>query len=376
MAGLSDTLARLARAQAATASAYATDAPAGGRLRDLGAFGSNPGALRALAYVPTIASDDSAGMPLVVVLHGCTQTAAGYDQGAGWSDLAEQHGFAVLFPEQQRGNNGNLCFNWFAEEDIRRDGGEALSIRQMIATMVRNSGIDTDRIYITGLSAGGAMTAVMLATYPEVFAAGAIIAGLPYGTATSMSQALTRMRGRDMPDPGALSRSVRDAAPAGAPVPRVSVWHGDDDATVVPANGDAVVAQWRGVHGVAATPDETGQVAGHVHRVWHDAAGQAVVEEYRIRGLGHGTPLATSGADAIGQAGPHMFEAGICSTRHSAAFFGLVERPIVTRTAAPARPADARPAAPAQHAFGQQPGGGAQIGAMIDGALRAAGLLR
>ena len=92
--------------------------------------------------------------------------------------LADLHGFAVLFPEQQRANNANLCFNWFVPEDIRRDSGEALSIRQMIEAMVVAHGLDRSRIFVTGLSAGGAMASAMLATYPEIFAGGAIIAGL------------------------------------------------------------------------------------------------------------------------------------------------------------------------------------------------------
>ncbi|TIL83807.1 MAG: PHB depolymerase family esterase, partial [Mesorhizobium sp.] len=111
--------------------------------------------------------------PLVVVLHGCTQTAAGYDDGSGWSQLADQEGFTLLFPEQQRANNPNLCFNWFVPGDTKRNGGEALSIRQMIGAVVVEYGLDRKRIFITGLSAGGAMTSVMLACYPEVFAGGA-----------------------------------------------------------------------------------------------------------------------------------------------------------------------------------------------------------
>src|ERR1700757_3729276 len=154
-------------------------------------FGSNPGELKMLSYVPTNRQPSPA---LVVVLHGCGQTAAGYDLGAGWSTLAKHYGFALLLPEQQITNNANTCFNWFNPEDIARERGEAASIRQMIKRMVDAHGIDPRRVFITGLSAGGAMTTVMLATYPEVFAAGAIIAGLPFGIASNMREALTAMR--------------------------------------------------------------------------------------------------------------------------------------------------------------------------------------
>jgi poly(hydroxyalkanoate) depolymerase family esterase len=116
---------------------------------------------------------------LVVALHGCTQTAADYDHGSGWTRLADRYGFAVLFPEQQRANNPNNCFNWFLPSDTRRSHGEAFSIRQMIERVITDHGVDRRRVFVVGLSAGGAMTSAMLATYPDLFAGGAIIAGLP-----------------------------------------------------------------------------------------------------------------------------------------------------------------------------------------------------
>src|SRR4051794_18591597 len=124
MRNISDTISRLrARKYIMQPSglSHGTD-----RLVDLPAFGSNPGMLRARCYIP---QDLPKAAPLVVVLHGCTQSAAAYDHGSGWSHLADRHGFALLFAEQQRGNNPNLCFNWFVEGDIKRDSGEALSIR-------------------------------------------------------------------------------------------------------------------------------------------------------------------------------------------------------------------------------------------------------
>ena len=199
------------------------------RLTDLPDFGTNPGMLRARIYVPANLADNA---PLVVVLHGCTQSAAGYDQGSGWSALADLHGFAVLFPEQQRANNANLCFNWFVPEDTRRDSGEALSIRQMVEAMVVAHGIDRRRIFVTGLSAGGAMASVMLATYPDVFAGGAIIAGLPYGSAATIPEAFDRMRGHGGPSDQALQTLLRGASDHDGPWPTISVWHGTADLTV------------------------------------------------------------------------------------------------------------------------------------------------
>ena len=196
------------------------------RLQDLSAFGSNPGALRARLHVPARLSERPA---LVVVLHGCTQTAAGYDHGSGWSRLADRHGFVLLYPEQDRANNANLCFNWFEPGDIARGAGEALSIHQMIEAAVATHVIDRDRVFITGLSAGGAMASVMLATYPGTFAGGAIIAGLPYGCASSVQEAFGAMRARGARRPDALAALVRHASGHQGPWPTISVWHGTRD---------------------------------------------------------------------------------------------------------------------------------------------------
>lgn len=350
------------------------------RLSDLTAFGSNPGALRGRFYVPESMDTPAA---LVVVLHGCTQSAAAYDHGAGWSRLADECGFALLFPEQQRANNANLCFNWFDAGDTRRDSGEALSIRQMIAAMVAEYAIDEARIFVTGLSAGGAMTSVMLATYPEVFAGGAIIAGLPYGTAASIPEAFDRMRAHGGPPAAALGALVTAASPHKGPWPKISVWHGDSDATVNPVNSARIVEQWRTAHGVAIEPSAVGGVDGHVRRVWRDADGEDVIEEYRIIGMGHGTPLRTSGPDGCGAAGPFMLEAGISSTRRIAGVWGLAETAAETgieRASLPSPPglppqgtdmAGARRGEEAQ--FRHAP---SKVESIIEDALRAAGLMR
>jgi poly(hydroxyalkanoate) depolymerase family esterase len=318
MRPLSDTLSRLARLRAAAVQPDA--APGSDRLTDLADFGSNPGALRARFYRPV---DLPQGAPLVVVLHGCTQTAAGYDRGSGWSELADQHGFALLFPEQQRANNANLCFNWFVPEDVRRDGGEAMSIRQMVEHVAVRNQSDRERIFVTGLSAGGAMSAAMLAAYPEIFAGGAVIAGLPYGVATTVPEAFDRMRGQGVGTDAQLQALARGASRHDGPWPTLSVWHGSADQTVVPSNADAIIAQWRGLHGVGAAPTMIETVDGHRRRVWRDRDGRDVIESYMITGMPHGTPIDPAAADGVGVAAPYMLDAGISSTHHIARFWGL-----------------------------------------------------
>ena len=300
---------RRARAPSATAD----------HLTELTGFGSNPGALRMFTYVPKRPRPSPA---LVVVLHGCTQSAASYDLGAGWSTLAERYGFILLLPEQTPANNPKTCFNWFQPGDAARDRGEALSIRQMIEKTIGAHGIDRARVFVTGLSAGGAMTAVMLATYPEVFSAGAIIAGLPYGTAGNVQQAFESMFQGPTHAANEWGDLVRRASSHRGPWPRVSVWHGDMDALVKPSNAEALVRQWTDVHGIVSAPIES-LVDGYPRKVWR-RDGVDLVESYTITGMAHGTPLATGAHDqACGAAGPFLLEAGISSSYHIAAFFGL-----------------------------------------------------
>ena len=299
--------------------------PGGGSpLSETTDFGANPGDLRMFSFVP----DDLQQPPaLVVVLHGCGQTAAGYDLGAGWSTLAEQYGFALLMPEQQRSNNGQGCFNWFNPEDIARDHGEAGSIRQMIARMVSDHGIDGHRIFVTGLSAGGAMTSVMLATYPELFAAGAVIAGLPFGVATNVREALSGMLQTPARPAGELGDLVRSASEHKGPWPKLSVWHGSADRTVNPANANEIVKQWLDVHDLPVTPMSNGMIDGYPRQVWWNADGETIVESYTITDMAHGVPLGVAENDErYGAQGAFLIEAGISSSHHIASFFGLTER--------------------------------------------------
>ena len=140
------------------------------------------------------------------------QTAEDYDHGSGWSTLADQYCFALLFPQQIRANNAIRAFNWFEPADSHRGAGEALSIYEMIEQVVNDHSIDPRRIFITGLSAGGAMTSVMLASYPDLFAGGAIIAGLPYVGGLSLMQALDLMKGYDKVSDTQLDVMVRGAS--------------------------------------------------------------------------------------------------------------------------------------------------------------------
>jgi poly(hydroxyalkanoate) depolymerase family esterase len=368
-----------------------------GALQEVHDLTCNPGDLRMFTCMPVSMADDRA---LVVVLHGCGQTAAGYNQGAGWSTLADRYGFALLMPEQQRSNNANGCFNWFEPGDTRRDSGEAASIQAMVGKMVRENGIDPRRVFVTGLSAGGGMASVMLACYPDVFAGGAIIAGLPYGAAGNVQQAFESMFQSPARPAREWADLVRQAAPDHkGPWPRVSVWHGNADKTVIPLNAREIVKQWTDVHGLPATPSLQGMVDGYPREVWLNDAGEEVIESYSITHMAHGTPLATGEADfECGASGPFLLDVGISSSFHIAKFFGLTQAGV--RAVAPTR---RQPdAAPSQRLAGISPdvprpeilhgevlqdGDGPDraasarppridVGAIIAKALEAAGLMR
>lgn len=325
-------------------------------LQSLIDFGPNPGALRARLHLP---ANLAPGAPLVVALHGCTQDAASFDADTGWSTLADRAGFALLLPEQVRANNPNNCFNWFQPADIARLGGEAESIAAMVRTTVAAHALDPARVFITGLSAGGAMTAIMLATWPELFAGGAILAGLPYACASGVPEALARMRGQGGADDAGLIAAVRRAGGKPARWPAVSLWHGGADATVSPANMAALGRQWRGVHGATAAPAvEHGR--NWTHSSWC-ANGRTVVEEWLVAGMGHGVPVDPHGPDHIGRAGPHALDVGLASTALIAHGWGLIADAPVARTI----PKDTAPSTPATG-----------VGDVIERALRQAGLMR
>ncbi len=296
--------------------------PAAERLQELTAFGANPGNLRMLVYRPKQLLSSS---PLVVALHGCSQTADEYDRGTGWSSLADRLGFVVLYPQQQQSNNPKNCFSWFLPGDITRGHGESRSIEQMVEHAVQRYGVDRRRVFVTGLSAGGAMAGVMLATYPDVFAGGAIIAGLPYGCARTVQQAFEAMFTDQHSSARALGDRIRAASVHRGPWPKVSIWHGTADPIVKPSNAEGSIRQWLDVHGLSTAPSYEEKVGRHIRRVWTDIEGNALVEAFSISGMAHGVPLGVTsyGDNACGTAGPFFLEAGISSTFNIAKFWGL-----------------------------------------------------
>jgi poly(hydroxyalkanoate) depolymerase family esterase len=287
------------------------------RLVEYEGFGDNPGRLRMRAYLPPSAS----GKPLVVLLHGCGQDGAAFAKASGWTEFADRSRIPLILPEQAEANNSGRCFQWFQPSDTARDGGEAGSIAAMTRAAIGRFDSDPRRVFVVGLSAGGAMAAAMLAAYPDLFAAGASIAGLPVGAARSGMQAILRMASAG-PDqsPEAWGAQARSAAPAGfaGPWPRLSVWQGEAVRTVAPENGALLATQWRALHGLSPLA-VAGQVRNGVeHRVWLDGK-QRIVEHWLLPHLPHAYPVGDRAVDP----GHFMEQAPVDATTEIARFFGL-----------------------------------------------------
>jgi poly(hydroxyalkanoate) depolymerase family esterase len=284
-------------------------------------FGSNPGALDMFEYVPDGLPNNA---PLVVVLHGCTQSAAAMVT-AGWNKLADQYHFAVVYPQQVSANNPVECFNWAGEygdqANLERGMGENQSVMSMVDAAIATHHLDKSRVYITGFSAGGAFVPVMLSTWPDRFAAGAVMSGVAYRCATSVNGAYSCQNPgvtKTAPEWGDL---VRMADNYSGTRPPVQLWQGASDTTVAPMNQGELVKQWTNVFGQSGTADET-ETIGQATHTTYKVNGKIVVEAFKIAGMSHA--VVTGGMDCPATSGAFFEDHGICSTTRAAQFFGLM----------------------------------------------------
>lgn len=291
-------------------------------LQEVTGFGSNPGALRMFRYVP---DGLPSGRPVVVALHGCTQDAAGYGTGSGWIQLADRWRFSLVLPQQSTANNASSCFDWFQSGDMERGQGEAASVAQMADRQLADVGGNASRVYVTGLSAGGGMTAVMMADYPEKFAAGGVVAGLSYGCAQAAGSPWVCMYVGATQTAKQWGDRVRAARPGHTgPWPTLTVFQGSADYTVKPVNMTDLMKQWTDVHGADQSADVSDTVAGYPHQVFRDASGNAVVETYSITGMGHGQPVDPgSGSEQCGSAGAYILDVNLCAAYRLGLTWGL-----------------------------------------------------
>ena len=283
-----------------------------------GTFTNQSGSRDYKLYIPSGYHGQS--LPLVVMLHGCTQNPDDFAAGTGMNTLAESQLCLVLYPAQTAFVNHSKCWNWFKPSDQQRENGEPAILAGMTRQIVDEYKLDEQRVYVAGLSAGGAMATTLAMTHPDLYAAVGVHSGLPHGAAHSIPSALAAMRG----DAAPLASRNNKRAGAGAmssmdqKIPAI-IFHGDRDTTVHPGNGDRVAAQHSGSIGSGSGPknaidikSEQGKVPnGHAYTrtTHHDANGKAIVEQWSIHGAGHawagGAPQGSytdpKGPDATGE---------------------------------------------------------------------------
>lgn len=248
-----------------------------------GLYANSAGERAYKLYVPT--SYTKQPLPLIVMLHGCNQTPDDFAAGTQMNALAEDQKCVVLYPAQSNTANHARCWNWFRREDQARDRGEPSIIAGMTREILNRYGIDSRKVYVAGLSAGGAMAAVMGVTYPDLYAAVGIHSGLACGSAHDLPSALAAMKG--MP----ASTGRPSGAGASHSIPTI-VFHGDRDQTVHPRNGVDVIsksAHLEGGHGGQASTERGQALDGHSYTrtVHRDAAGRVVLEHWLVHGGGH-----------------------------------------------------------------------------------------
>ena len=266
-----------------------------GAVFNSGTFANQAGSRDYKLYIPS--GYQGQALPLVVMLHGCTQNPDDFAAGTGMNQLAEQQLCLVLYPAQSGCANSSKCWNWFKPGDQGREGGEPAIIAGMTRQIIKEYQLDARRVYVAGLSAGGAMATTMAMTYPELYAAVGIHSGLPHGVAQDLPSALAAMQGGAGPLAGLNKQShARPVLATHEKIPAI-VFHGEQDTTVSPSNADRVVAQYltAGEGGLGAKPKvalqrRSGKVPnGHSYTctTHSDASGQPILEQWSINGAGH-----------------------------------------------------------------------------------------
>ena len=291
-----------------------------GTFQQISSFGSNPGSVAMYLYTPSTLQSPA---PVVVAIHGCTQNAQEYNDKSGWSDMAEQYGYYVIYPEQNASNNMNKCWNFYQTSDNRRGSGEAQSIKSMVDWVVSNKNVDTSKIYVTGVSSGAVFTDVMAAAYPDVFAGMAPNAGIPAYCANDVLGGFSCMQG--------VSKSASqwanlvysdgyDCRSNGCSYPIAVIWHGSSDTDVDPSNLTEEMKQWTALHGIDQSADATTTVGDDTTRNdYTDGSGNYLVSTFLSAGMTHGTQVDPS--NGCGVAGKYYLDEGICTAKASSEYW-------------------------------------------------------
>jgi len=288
--------------------------PVHAQLTPLTNFGANPGELAASYYLP-----DRKASNLVVLLHGCVQNGETLAEQSGFLSLAKANNFALLMPQQNTDNNIKDCFNWFSPQDIEKDQGEILSIKNMILAVKKKT--KSNKVFIAGLSAGGAMTHVMLVHYPELFESAAIIAGIPFPCADNLIKAISCMRNGPSQTSNDLIQLVNSVNDSTAKWPNLTIWTGTADNVVNPRNSTILAQQWAGLKDINTDPIVT-QYPSYQTKHWKNGVSKNAVELVMIDGLDHGISVNSTIKNG-GESGPFLLESPISAAVNIVKFWHL-----------------------------------------------------
>ena len=277
-------------------------------------------------YIPQHQNDSSEKRPLVIALHGCSQTSKSLASTAGWNKLADENNFLILYPSQKRINNASRCFNWFLLDDISPESGELESIMNMINYSIKHYNIDTTQIYVYGVSAGAAMGVALVSVYPEYFKAGAILAGAPYKIAINKAQGLKAM----LKAVDKLPEEWRDLVSLDTTkkYPKLIVCHGTKDKVVNIKNSFELIEQWTSLHQTDTIPDQVIEEYQSPLVFRSSYTNKDEVESvvfYKFKSTGHAIPI--DPGKGISQGGkPHVYtkDIGFFSTYYIGKEFGLI----------------------------------------------------
>ncbi len=289
-------------------------------------FGINKGNLEMYVY-PSKPIKKS--IPLVVVLHGCAQTASEIADQSGWNSLADSNNFMVLYPQQKVENNLNKCYNWYENTDISKNDGESDTIREMIQYAILNFDIDPSKIFITGISAGGAMTNILLANYPDLFKSGAVLSGIPFKAANDLATAYAAMQGKVVKTNEEWVASINENNPDyGGKYPNVVIVHGIDDQFVNIRNARIIEMQWNGIHKIDTEPTMVPEFNGNsdIVKTTYFKNNCQVIVKYEIKNLGHAMAVDPgSEKQQGGNVARFAVDKNFHTTYWVANFFGLIK---------------------------------------------------
>ncbi len=261
-------------------------------LKECKYFGSNPGNLAMFMYAPAVLKDSCHKKPLIVALHGCSQNAEAIAKQSGWNMLSEKYGFYVLYPQQKFSNNPSECFDWFRKNDILKDKGEVCSIKNMIEFICDSLPVDTEHIFVYGLSAGAVMAVSIMADYPYMIKAGAILAGGPFNSEMNAVKGMTGMMAPPDKSPLEWSNMVRrQNVTYTGKYPEMIIYHGQNDPVVNFRNSKALIDQWTYLHKTDTIPDiiensfQNNKYITKITYLQKDSV--AAVIFYNIANLGH-----------------------------------------------------------------------------------------